>query len=49
MQFVNTVVEKSLFVSKLASNSTYFYATAKVDVRLPDGSAIELQFRDLYS
>ena len=46
-EFVSAVVEKTIFVSKLASNSAYFYATAKVIVRLPDGSTPEFQFREL--
>ena len=44
-EFVSAVV---VFVSKLASNSTYFYATAKIIVRLPDGSTPEFQFRELF-
>ena len=47
-EFVSAVVEKTIFVSKLASNSAYFYATAKVIVRLPDGSTREFQFRELF-
>ena len=33
-EFVDVVVEKLLFLAKLASNGTYYYATAKVIVRL---------------
>ena len=41
-------VEKVLFQAKLASIGSYFYATAKVIVRLSEGRTSEVQFRDLY-
>ena len=46
--FTSAVVVRVLFVSKLAANSTYFYATAKVIVKLSNNSTSELQFRDTY-
>ena len=47
---LKTIQHKSItiFVSKLACNSAYLYATAKVIVRLPDGSTPEFQFRKLF-
>ena len=47
-EFVDVVVEKLLFLAKLASNGTYYYATAKVIVRLYDDRTSELQFRDIH-
>ena len=41
------VVDRSLFLAKLASNGAYYYVTAKVIVRTSDDSTAEVQFRDL--
>ena len=46
--FMSVEVEKVLFQAKLASTGSYFYATAKVIVRLSEGRTSEVQFRDLY-
>ena len=46
--FTSGTVDRVLFVSKQAANSTYFYATAKVIVKLSNNSTCEVQFRDMY-
>ena len=46
--FTSVTVDRVLFVSKQAANSSYFYATAKVIVKLSNNSTHELQFRDTY-
>ena len=43
--FTSVTVVGVLFVSKQAANSTYFYATAKVIVKLSNNGTHELQFR----
>ena len=47
-EVVAAVVESSHFISKLSFDCLYFYATAKVDIRLPGSSSVkEFQFRDV--
>ena len=46
--FTSGTVDRVLFVSKQAANSTYFYATVKVIVNLSNNSTCEVQFRDMY-
>ena len=46
--FTSGTVDRVLFVSKQAANSTYFYATAKVIIKLSNNSTCEVQFRDMY-
>ena len=41
------VVDRLLFLAKLASNGAYYYVTAKVIIRASDDSTAEVQFRDL--
>ena len=48
-KFVGVVIEKPLFLAKLAFNGAYYYVTAKVIVRPSDNSpSEEIQFRDLH-
>ena len=45
---VDVPVDQVQFISKLSSTYTYYYATAKVYVTLPDcSSSSEYQFRDV--
>ena len=46
--FTSVTVVGVLFVSKQAANTTYFYATEKVIVKLSNNGTHELQFRDMY-
>ena len=47
-ELVAAVVENSHFISKLSFDCLYFYATTKVDIKLPGSSSVrEFQFRDL--
>ena len=39
-KFVGVVIEKPLFLAKLASNGAYYYVTAKAFVRPSDNSPI---------
>ena len=48
-KFVGVVIEKPLFLAKLASNGAYYYVTAKAIVKPSDNSlSEEIQFRDLH-
>ena len=48
-ELVSAVVEKCHFISKLSFDSLYFYATAKVDLRLTESDQLyrECQVREL--
>ncbi len=47
-EIVAGIVVKSQFISKLSFDCRYFYATAKVDVNLPESNLTrEYQLRDL--
>ena len=46
-EIVTAVIVKAHFISKLSYDCHYFFATAKVDVNLPDSSIREFQLRDL--
>ena len=46
-KLTEVVVDRLLFVAKLASNGAYFYVTTKVIIRASGDNTAEVQFRDL--